>query len=149
MKPVLILCVKSFIELEARIHLALMSYLKGNVPSDLDILQQLTQKAKAMEMSSAGSALNYVKAQEAYMNNQPDIMKEAIQEIEVLANKEQIIWLEWHSLELRIKLAELQKLDTQELEYLKAACINKIKQSIPKNLQKEIQLNSAPIAALV
>ena len=44
-------------------------------------------------------------ALEAFNNNQPDEMEEAIQKLENLFFKEGKIWFGWHTLELKIKLA--------------------------------------------
>ncbi len=137
------------IELETRIHLALMAYLKGIRQSNLTIIQQLTLQTTQLEMAGAGSALMVLEALEALENNQPEVIMKSIQDLTKLALKEENIWLEWHAHELQIKLANLQKMDTREFEFLKADCINRIKQTVPKQMLKEIQFKSPPFSILV
>ena len=135
-------------ELEAKMHLALMTYLNENRPEQLTEIRQLTLQAQQSEIAGAGSALWYLEAQEAIRNNQPETVHNSINQFMILAEKEESVWWQWHALELQIQLARLQNLPSLEFENASAALINKLKQSLPKELLREVHFTSAPIAVL-
>jgi hypothetical protein len=135
-------------ELEAKIRLALMTSLNDNRQENLTEIRQLTQQAQHLDLAGAGSALWYLEALQAIELNQPEMVQNAIDQFYDLAKKEESIWWQWHAVALQIKLARLQNISTQEYENLNTALINRIKQSLSKELLKDIQLNSAPIAIL-
>ena len=93
-------------------------------------------------------SLWYLEALDAIRNNQPEIVQNAIAQFNILAEKEDSIWWQWHALGLQIQLARLQGLPTVNYENETAALVEKIKMSLPKDLLKQVQFTSAPIAIL-
>ena len=135
-------------ELSAKISLALMTYLNDKRPEMLTEIRQLTLQAQQSELAGAGSALWYLEALEALKNNQPEIVQNSIDQFNILAEKEDSIWWQWHALSLQVQLARLQGLSTVNYENDTAVLVEKIKMSLPKDLLKQVHFTSAPIARL-
>ena len=93
-----------------------MTYLNDKRPEMLTEIRQLTLQAQQSELAGAGSALWYLEALEALKNNQPEIVQNSIDQFNILAEKEDSIWWQWHALSLQVQLARLQGLSTVNYE---------------------------------
>jgi hypothetical protein len=63
--------------------------------------------------------------------------------------KKKSLWFEWHTIELTYQLHTAQGMDTREDIKKREKCIQTIKQMIPNEIKRTINLEFPPLAGLV
>jgi hypothetical protein len=118
--------------------------------SDLLIeLRNITEITRALGIAGAGSAFAYVSALEAMHHQQYSIAEEFINQLDEVRKKEKSLWFEWHTIELTYQLHLAQGMETGEDLKKREKCIQSIKQMIPNEIKRTINLEFPPLAGLV
>jgi tetratricopeptide (TPR) repeat protein len=137
------------LELIAESEIILLKYHKNRQSCALNELQALTEKAKNMEISGAGTSYAYIGALEAIRNKDFQQAETLIQYLEETGALEGSLWFHWHAHELRIQLHHAQGLDTRADQLKRLECLREIKQMVPKDIKRTIELKTPPLSGLV
>jgi len=137
------------IELIAKSEMLLLKYHKNREPKLLNEMQALTQITQSIEIAGAGSSCAYIGALEAIRNKQFEQAEKFISILEEIGKKEGSLWFQWHVSELTIQLHQAQGLETKADQIKREECLRNIKQSIPKEIKRTIDLRAPSLAGLV
>lgn len=127
----------------------LLKYLKNREPKLLNEMQALTQITQSIEIAGAGSSCAYIGALEAIRNKQFEQAEKFISVLEEIGKREGSLWFQWHVIELTIQLHHAQGLETKADQIKREECLRNIKQSIPKEIKRTIDLRAPSLAGLV
>ncbi|PKN84466.1 MAG: hypothetical protein CVU46_14055 [Chloroflexi bacterium HGW-Chloroflexi-8] len=137
------------IEVIAKSEMLLLKYHKNRDPELLDEMQALTQITQSIELAGAGSSYAYIGTLESIRNKQFEQAEKFISILEEIGKKEGSLWFQWHVIELTIQLHQAQGTEIKEDQIKRVECIRNIKQLIPKEIKKTIDLKTPPLAGLV
>ncbi len=138
------------IELIGRSEQAMLLYLDTRNPDLLIELRNIAEITRVLGIAGAGSAYAYLSALEAMHNQQQyTVAEEFINQLVEIGKKEKSLWFEWHTIELTYQLHLAQGMDTKEDLKKRDKCILTIKQMIPNEIKRTINLEFPPLAGLV
>jgi len=137
------------IELIGRSEQAMLLYLETGRSELLNDLRNISETNRKVGIAGAGSAYAFLSAQEAMSHQHYPDAEEYIRQLEEIGKKEKSLWFEWHAIELTHQLHQIQGLDTSEDNIKRDKCVQEIKQMIPNEIKRTINLESPPLAGLV
>ncbi len=134
---------------ESRARLGLALYLKGEVQEALKLLEEVTCQSLEYGFAGAGTAYAYVLAQEALKNHDSLAVRNMGEQIMERAKQEETPWLEWLALDILIAAEKLEGKTSKKYQNQKQLLLRNLNQSKPQNLEFTLEVDTAPLFALM
>lgn len=137
------------LEFVAQAQLILLRYMNNPHAEAVQELAEMEQEAMRGGFAGVSCALAYLTAVEAIRTETPNVAEKSIQQMLRISQQEDSLWFIWHACELQRQVHQLQGLDLLNDQVACEGYQRSLRQMIPKDIRKNLDFKTPPLAVLV